>query len=99
MLVLLIIVQYNFSHIAPAVVGAKNAFPNNVFAVGRGFPLASTLNKAQPLVSLNRIYLNKTDREPSRLLLETDDRSPGQLVMHLDPDSSLVISARPGKWR
>ncbi|CAK0897244.1 unnamed protein product [Prorocentrum cordatum] len=44
-----IVVQYNFSLIAPAVVGMRNPFPNNVFAVGRGFPLASTSDGARPL--------------------------------------------------
>jgi len=89
-----IVVQYNFSLIAPAVVGMRNPFPNNVFAVGRGFPLASTSDGARPLVSLNRIYLNRTDSGPSRLLLETDDRSPGQLVLRLGKGSSLVIAAK-----
>lgn len=94
MIIGLVIVQFNFALIAPAVVGATNPFPAATFAVGRGFPLANTGNKVQPLVSLNRIYFNASE-DGSQLLFATKDKSPGQLVLRLDDARSLVIAARP----
>eukprot|EP00747_Dinoflagellata_sp_TGD_P122180 gnl/TRDRNA2_/TRDRNA2_173567_c0_seq1.p1 gnl/TRDRNA2_/TRDRNA2_173567_c0~~gnl/TRDRNA2_/TRDRNA2_173567_c0_seq1.p1 ORF type:complete len:700 (+),score=134.24 gnl/TRDRNA2_/TRDRNA2_173567_c0_seq1:108-2207(+) len=68
---------YNMDALAPSM-GLKNPMPSEPFAVGRGFPLVSTLNEQNPWVSLNRIYFRDT-RNPAPVRFVTRDLSIGQL--------------------
>jgi len=71
--------QMNMKSLAPFAM--DRVFPNRMFAVGRGFPLATTTHKDSPLISLNRIFYgdgNETD------LLSTRDKSKGALVLALN---------------
>eukprot|EP00927_Polykrikos_kofoidii_P014066 TRINITY_DN16133_c0_g1_i1.p1 TRINITY_DN16133_c0_g1~~TRINITY_DN16133_c0_g1_i1.p1 ORF type:complete len:720 (+),score=72.69 TRINITY_DN16133_c0_g1_i1:95-2161(+) len=87
-----LIAQYNFAWIAPRVLGSNNIFPEDMFVVGRGFPLARTSDKAKPWISLNRVYFNTS--KSSALGLSTNDKSPGQLDLRTLSNSSLAIVAR-----
>merc|ERR550537_1496356 len=70
--------QYNVEMIAP-MLGMNLEFPEQSFAVGRGFPLVQTTVKNAPWISLNRLFFpdkfaqSLTNSEPTTLY--TNDKS------------------------
>mmetsp|Transcript_42414 Transcript_42414/g.112264 ORF Transcript_42414/g.112264 Transcript_42414/m.112264 type:complete len:712 (-) Transcript_42414:74-2209(-) len=83
-------VQFNMATLAPLLMGMNNVFPNDVFAVGRGFGLAGTESQETPWISLNRIYfrdmMSTTD-------FSTHDRSKGMLALKLNRTSGSWVIA------
>merc|ERR1719281_644480 len=70
----------------------NNVFPLTTFGVGRGFSLASTGNKDNPWISLNRIYFDNSQSGENQWV--TNDKHKGQLVIGYaktdgSPDQSL----------
>lgn len=80
LMVLLIWAQYNIKVIAPWALGMKNPFPDDIFAVGRGFPWVPTDQKDDPWISLNRIYFKDPSYGPESTF-STRDKSKGQLTL------------------
>jgi len=78
---LMTFVQYNMATLAPILMGINNVFPDDTFAVGRGFPLAATDSRVTPWISLNRIYFREGD---SQVEFSTNDQSKGILSLKRD---------------
>lgn len=93
MIAAMVITHYNFSAIVPTMMGMNNAFPTDNFVVGRGFPLVGTSDKANPWVSLNRIFFNVSSSPVA--VLATHDLSQGQLVLAVAPNGTWAIAGRP----
>lgn len=77
--------QYNIKMIAP-MLGMDMTFPEQAFAVGRGFPWTETANKGAPWISLNRLYFpdkfaQALDNQADSNVFYTDDKSKGQLAL------------------
>lgn len=83
---LMTFVQYNMATLAPILMGINNVFPDDTFAVGRGFPLAATDSRATPWISLNRIYFRDGD---SKAAFSTNDQSKGVLSLKMNETSGL----------
>jgi Zn-dependent protease with chaperone function len=74
-------IQMNMATLSPLMIDTSTPFPNDLFAVGRGFPLAKTPHQQTPWVSLNRLYF----KDPkNNMHFVTRDHSPGQLELGLE---------------
>jgi Zn-dependent protease with chaperone function len=85
--------QYNVQLIAP-MLGMNNQFPTDLFAVGRGFPLANTGFKAAPWISLNRVFF----RDPNVMNVainqfSTRDMNKGPLTLFHNPKNGTWVIA------
>lgn len=97
LIISIVYAQYNVQMIAP-MLGMNNEFPTSSFAVGRGFPLVETPNKAAPWISLNRLYFPdqryqqalQPGQTPS--VFYTNDKSKGQLALAKTPEGKWGIS-------
>lgn len=87
--------QLNFPSIAPMMMDMSNRYPDNVFAVGRGFPIVNTGDPYTPWVSLNRIYYRDPMVPKGYPQFATSDKSLGTLV--LTRDGPFKDSAQ--RWR
>eukprot|EP00930_Biecheleria_cincta_P047069 TRINITY_DN32562_c0_g1_i1.p1 TRINITY_DN32562_c0_g1~~TRINITY_DN32562_c0_g1_i1.p1 ORF type:complete len:676 (+),score=107.54 TRINITY_DN32562_c0_g1_i1:53-2080(+) len=81
MISITLFIQMNMATLSPLMIDTSTPFPNDVFAVGRGFPLAKTPHQQTPWVSLNRLYFKDGK---SNLHFSTKDHSPGQLELGLE---------------
>merc|ERR1719183_1010648 len=71
-----------------------NAFPQDLFAVGRGFPLVHTDLKSSPWISMNRVYFRN-----GLTTFMTQDASKGPLVLArapVGPDQKWVVINKVG---
>jgi len=76
---MILFVQANITALAPTMLGMNTPFPADVFAVGRGFPLARTGLQSVPWVSLNRLYYR--NRDVTFPAYYTQDKSRGELML------------------
>jgi len=94
--------QMNVKNIAP-MMGLNAVFPEDHFAVGRGFPLVQTKNPYAPWISLNRIYWEQklnpyaalSDNKDVPEKFFTNDKSKGQLFLTHEKSGEWSIAASP----